>query len=95
MRFSRWQDGDSNNSTGKSQEISDCIEHQNSGPIAIVDSAQNHVQPKPSSINANHFASPKKHRFKTLGNLDGDSDVPQEELDALSVYIYQSIAGDY
>lgn len=31
----------------------------------------------------------KLHRFKALGNLDGESDVPEDELEALSNYIHQ------
>lgn len=33
----------------------------------------------------------KKHKFNALGNLDGNSDVPEDELDALSDYIYKQI----
>lgn len=33
-----------------------------------------------------------KYKFRALSNLDGDFDVPEEELDAVTAYIYQQIA---
>lgn len=63
------------------------MDKQKSGPTEISNSTSVRVQSKPSSSSVNCASSPKKQKFKALGNLDGDLDVPHEELDALSEYI--------
>lgn len=44
-----------------------------------------------ASTSTSKTANP--HIFKALCNLDGDSDVPEEELEAVTAFIHQQISG--